>query len=353
MSSGPSCTTVVPEPVRWSVVGHLEDAIEGIDWHPDGRRLAAVDLAGHVVVLDVEDLSGPRACSGPTQPGGGTSLAWSPAGDQLAVGGAAGTLSIVGAHGGDTRFLDGPVAAVAWSPGGDLLAVAAGWSVTVVAASGDVVAEIGPLSGAVHDLVWAHGPAALAAGTRDAIVWLAAGLASEPVETWDVTGAARTLAVDPTHTRLASGDLGGVLRVADLAERSELAVSGFDQRIERMVWNPAGTDLAVPDDGGITVWALDGIELVHDDPVHLDGHDGAVVDLAYAADSPDRLASVDDDGRLVLWANCPSGEFEAVELGSPGRCVRWRPGQPAVAVGCRDGAIRLVTETLGADQPAA
>jgi len=318
----------------------LGDAVELVEWCPDGRLLAAGDLAGSLVILD--STTGDAKVCLPGGAGAITAMAWSPCGNLLAAGTVAGDLVFVDDWSHRTVPVEAPVSALRWSPVGDLLTVGAGWSVLSLNPDGEFVGCVGPLDGGVHAVEWAPGPAPIAAGTGVGIAWCTPGAAAEPVETWTTSGVVRCLATDPHRGRLACGDLGGVLRVFEVASGEELAISGFAHRIARAVWDSDGTHLAIPEDDAVVVWKLEGLTLVDDDPVIVGSHGEVVIDLAFdPAPGSARLASVDVAGRLCVATVGHPGKQE-IPLGCPARCLRWQPGQRRVAVGDGDGAVHLV-----------
>lgn len=315
---------------------HAAEAIEALAWDPFARLLAAGDLAGGVAVLGAADLAVVQRLD--PHPGGVTALAWHPAEPLLATGGVDGTVHLHHrSHGAVPIAVGGAVRALRWSPSGDLLAVGAGRGVWMLGVDGSLVASAPMLAGAVHDLAWMRdGPTPLAAAAHGGIEWIGPGTGSEPVETWDVTGAARVLATAPGHDRLASGDLAGTMRVTSPATRRELTMTGWDHRIERLAWCPSGHRLAVPDGDDVVVWHLDGVDPVDDEPQWFSGHDDEVTDVVYARST---LMSASRDGTVRRWPDDASSPT-TFDLGGPVACLATCAG--LVAAGTRDGRVAIV-----------
>jgi WD40 repeat protein len=314
---------------------------------PRGRRadrglVAAGDMSGTVRVLDPAD-----PCAVPLAPdghsGGVSASTWSPGGHVLASAGCDGTVHLT-TFGTDATVVDVGrwPAAMAWSPAGDLLAIAAASDVVVVDANGDHIATHPCLPGAVRGLAWADGPGPLAAGTHGAVAWLAPGLDPAPVALWPVTGAARCLTTDPERRRLATGDLAGVVRLTDLAAGSETVISRWEDRIERLAWDRAGTRLAVPDGDEVVVWPLEGIVPVGDEPVRLAGHDAQVSDLAYGGHDGCTLVTGGADGHVVRWVPESLHDPRAIDLGAAVTTVTWSRAAGRFVVGTVDGRIAFV-----------
>lgn len=322
----------------------LRDAVEHLRWRPDGALIAVGAVNGELALVDGKAL---RPTTPPTRCRGAVSaIAWSPTGTHLAVATDTGDVLILNGDSDRTVAVEAPITALAWSPTGDLLAVGTAWSLLTLTDDGDILASVGPLEGGVHGIAWAPGPGPLAAATGGGLAWCQVGSSGEPVEVWPSTGLVRCLSADRTHERLAYGDLGGVLRVVDVASQEELSISGFAHRIGQVAWTPSGTHLAVPEDDTVVLWHLRGIELVSDEPTTLEGHDGVVVDLAFDPDTASsRLASISAHGGLRIDTLDQSESAHATALDGSPRCLDWRPGRPEVAVGDGDGALHLVAAT--------
>lgn len=314
-----------------------DEAVEVLAWDRRGDLLAVGDLGGGVAVIDVSNPDVSTALA--AHPGATTSLAWHPDRSLLATGGADGKVRLhTPGRLVATVAVGGVVRATCWSPGGGLLAVVAGCGVWIVDADGAHVAAAPLLAGAVHDAAWVDGgPAPLAVAGREGVAWFGPGIGTEPVETWEVTAAARVLVADPVRGRLATGDLAGVLRVASAASGDELAVSGWRERIERLAWHPTGRWLAVPDGDDVVVWHLDGVALVEDDPRRFAGHGDAVTDLAYAGTT---LVTGSLDGTVGCWPDDPRAEPCFHDLDAPVTCVGVGAGR--VAIGAEDGRVLLL-----------
>lgn len=136
---------------RWTV--NLSDHPSALAVAPDGT-VAAASLGGETVLLD-PGYGGVRVTL-PAHGFGVLAVAWSPAGDRLAIGGADGRLALCDASGGRVAELapGGWVNALAWSQDGGLLAAAAGRDVFVVGPDGAERASYPAQPSTVTDLAW-------------------------------------------------------------------------------------------------------------------------------------------------------------------------------------------------------
>jgi WD40 repeat protein len=316
----------------------MDEAVSALAFDRTGDRLAAGDLAGEVAVLDATDLARRQQLA--SHPGGVTVLAWNPDGRRLVSGGVDGTLRIHGASGGSVSLpFAGPVRSARWSPGGDLLGIAAGRGAWVVDRDGNHVAAAPLFAGSVHDVAWvAGGPAPLAVAGPDGIGWFGAGIGSEPVDTWPVHGSAMVLAADPSRRRLASGDLAGVLRIADPSTEDEVRISDWVDRLRRLAWSPCGRRLAVPARDEVVLWELDGL-VVEDGPHRLPAHEGGVTELAYRGPV---LVTAGYDGTVCEWSSELDGAGAEParrrhDIGAPVSALTTTTD--LVAVGTQDGQV--------------
>jgi WD40 repeat protein len=313
--------------LRW-----VEGGVRKLSWSADGAFLAwGTDIGGVGI-----DLADGFAAAELSIGSGVLSLAWSPDGERLAVGTEGGRLLVWGI-GGDTveRDLGGWVSALAWGPAGNL-AVGAGPHVTVYEPD-LMTSETFPfVGGHVNDLGFVG--ERLAVGTRDGVLWLFDDSLgpSDPVRYFN-HGSVLALAWDGRR-HLASGDLLGSLRIADVDTGEEWSIDGFPEPVDRVRW--CGRLVVAPADDDLTVWGLgeDGVDPL---PYRLTGHAAPIVDVAVREG---RIASVDEDGLLVLWSIDLVGEPLYQPLDSKPSVVCWHPSEWRLHVGTVDGGIYTISD---------
>jgi serine/threonine protein kinase len=279
---------------------HLTLGLTDVALRPDGEVLAVSDGL-NVELFNIETLDPVHELKGQTTKI--VSMAWSPDGTQLVLGGDNGRMRIIDAASGEElRVLGDPggvVKSVAWSPDGTRLASGGADHFVRVwdAAAETELHVLAGHSGDVLSVAWAPDSQRLASagGTRDNTVRVWDAVAGEQLQLMTGhTDIVRLVKWLPDGTRVASGaSADGTVRVWDVESGSELLrVEG-----QGMAWSPDSTLLAVGDGDG-TVRLLDaasGLELSS-----LKGHTDLVWFLAWSPDST-RLVTGSFDSSIKVW----------------------------------------------------
>ncbi|PCC67043.1 Serine/threonine protein kinase [Nannocystis exedens] len=198
--------------------------LSALAWDPRTARLAAGGSDGAFFLWpsghDFKDMLDPTRA--PQGRGAITALAWSPVDERLAAVTAAGFVLVRVEQ---TVFIElgHPLRALAWSPAGDALAVAGeGRALVRVAAATGVRTEIGRAAAALGSVAW---------DPRDG--WIVAGAADGALLFWSLQGDA--------GPELLAGHGGGVNALAFDAGGDRLASAGSDGRV--VVWARPGEGL--------------------------------------------------------------------------------------------------------------
>jgi WD40 repeat protein len=279
---------------------HLTLGLTDVALRPDGELLAVSDGL-NVELFSIETLDLVHELKGQTIKI--VSMAWSPDGTQLVLGGNNGRIRIIDvASGEELRVLGDPgavVKSVAWSPNGTRLASGGADHFVRVwdAAAEEELHLLAGHSGDVLSVAWSPDSQKLAS---------AGGFRDNTVRVWDAipgeqlqlltghTDIVRLVKWSPDGTHVASGgSADGTVRVWDVESGSELLrVEG-----QGMAWSPDGMLLAVGDGDG-TVRILDassGLELTS-----LKGHTDLVWFLAWSPDGT-RLVTGSFDSSIKVW----------------------------------------------------
>ncbi|MFZ6183456.1 protein kinase domain-containing protein [Nannocystis pusilla] len=198
--------------------------VSALAWDPRADRLAAGGSEGAFFLWpsghDFKDMLDPSRA--PQGRGAITAMAWSPVDERLAAVTASGFVLVRVEQ---TVFIElgHPLRALAWSPAGDALAVAGeGRALIRVAAATGVRTELGRASAALTSVAW---------DPRDG--WIVAGAADGALLFWSLQGDA--------GPELLAGHGGGVNALAYDAGGDRLASAGADGRV--VVWPRPGEGL--------------------------------------------------------------------------------------------------------------
>ncbi|MBE9137413.1 hypothetical protein IQ254_09355 [Nodosilinea sp. LEGE 07088] len=272
-------------------------------------------------------------------------LAFSPDGQQLAVGDSSGgvrihrttdlqTQSLLVGHGSRVMSVD-------WSPSGRQLA-SASMDGTIRLWNTHTGQEIAVLEGhqnLVMSVSWHPQGALLATGSEDHNVHLWDALSGELRQVWrGHTDSVRSVSWSPDGEILVSASADGTLRLWNLATGECQVLTGHSDSLWAVVWSPDGQWLASGgEDGTVRLWQAHG-----EYPAQvLSGHTEWIWSLRFSADGQ-RLASGSRDCTIRLWdvaTGTTTKVLKAHPMGVSALC--WHPQQPLLASGGVDQMLRL------------
>jgi Tol biopolymer transport system component len=294
-------------PQHTPLVLRVSEEVWGVEWSPDGRRLASASDNGAVLLWDAQTgqqqalLRGHEAVV--------WVVAWSPDGRRLASASSDGTVRLWDVQTGQQQALlqgpEGSVDSIAWSPDGRRLASTSDdgtvrlWDVQ----TGQQQALLRGHDGAAVTVMWSPEGKRVASGASDRAVLL-----------WDVQtgqqqallrghdGAVWSIAWSPDGRRLASASSDHTLRLWDVQTGQQQALlRGHDGAVYSVAWSPDGRRVAsASEDRTVRLWDVQ----TGQQQALLRGHEDAVNFVAWSPDGR-RLASASSDHTLRLWVAHP------------------------------------------------
>ena len=360
--------------------------IGGVDWHPDGRRVAVAQSDGDVTVWDRETSQVVMTLY--AHNGVASSVAWSPDGKRIASGGIDQTLRIWDASGGKllrTVTLDGrEVRGLCWSADSTRLAWGCGKSIYLcdVASDGEVeeVAEYPDIHSITH-VQWSPDETRLFAanwwqnqgglwGIEERnqelavsgwyVRWRADSHEIEnyfrtevdgDIEMWEPgydrpigklsghVSLVRSLELSQDGRQLLSGGTDHTLRIWDLDSGTlqEMLLGHVDE-IYNASWDSGGQRIASVGKGrSLLLWNSDDRVVTT-----VRGLLGRVHEVEWHPDG-DKVATVTREGDVQVW-HASNGLLDAVvvpEDPDPVRAVSWRPDGSSMVSLDRDGKLRF------------
>ncbi len=282
---------------RWSVDGG--EYVSALGCAGDGRALVCGDGGGAVSVHDAE--SGERLGEGAPHAATVVAVAVAPDGRRWAsasidgavqIGEVGGPCAFVRAPGGEATFL-------AWSPAGDRLAVAVGRSVEVYSAQGARVAGAESLASTVSGVAWSSRGHALAAACYGGVhVFPMAERGSARHLPWK--GSLLGVGWSPDESVIAASSQDGSVHFWRLASGQDSEMRGYPFKPKHLAWSADSRWLATSGAASVTVWSFSGGGPEGTAPRILEGHRGLVCALAFAPRGR-VLASVSEDTSVLLW----------------------------------------------------
>ncbi len=249
--------TLGPRPGTYTVGVFIGDSEELVTFQTEGMETAVTVLKGDYVTWHLPEGAGARLGSG-TIGSGDRAVALSPDGRTLAVASRIGVWLYDSATARALSLLpsSGGVEAVAFSVSGIL---AAGlnngqvelWDVE----AGERIATLRH-GGSINAVVFSPDGTSLASGSHNQVIRVWEVATRSQIATWEVPpdghSWSRSLAFSPDGSRLVSGFQDGTVRLWDVATRTEVAVlEGHSDRIASVAFSPDGGYVASAEGNGV------------------------------------------------------------------------------------------------------
>lgn len=307
----------------WAV--DVDDAVAALSPGTDGRIAVAGAEGSFTLLSQAGEIQRRRALSM-----GCLSVAWSPAGDRIAVGCIDGIVILDQAGDQIVRHPGGWCSSLAWSFDGARLAAGVGKSSVVYRADG---AELfrHDRDSTVTDIGWINRRVASAAYGGVHVSHVSRDAAAEVLP---FTGSLLTMSISPDRRWAASGNQDATLHVWRVGKAGEeLSMSGYPTKITALAFSPDSMLLASGGGQDVTVWDFGGQGPRGSTPRILAAHTESITGLAWSPDGG-LLAGVADDGCVAVWeprAGIPGKPLavrDRLDRDVPASAVCWvGPGQ--------------------------
>jgi WD40 repeat protein len=318
-------------------------------WSPDGALLAAAAVGGPISLFDA---AGGLRHTLPGHTLGTAALSWHPSGQRLASIGQDGQVRVWDVASGEQtqalRLAGSWGERVAYSPDGRLLAGAAGKSLRLWDESGALLHDWTDHASTIADIGWKPDSSAIAAVAYGGTTLWVPGQA-EPLRRYEWKGSSLVLAWSPDMVFFATGDQDSAVHFWYVENGHDLQMWGYETKMRELAWDPTSRYLATGGGRDVVVWNCYGTKNGPEGskPVMLGLHEAYVSGLAYqhrqaSTNAPALLASIGQDGLLVLWR--PSkGQRPLAQFGfnTPLCQLGWSPDDQHLAVAGEDGSVSV------------
>jgi len=327
---------------------HAPDAVLDAAFSPDGRRVAACDNSGWLLVWNVADgselfreRSFQDRCS---------AAVFAPDGGTIALGGNAKEVHLHTADSG--RLLravpcSGRVQSLAYSPDGRRLA--AGYVSGPVEifdpATGEALFDVPAHSDQVRGLAFSGDGKLLASGSWDKRARIIDAATGEILQTLeDPADGVYGVAFSPDDERLAIASYDGAARLWSV-ETGELVAAMEESRdgLSALAYSPDGRLLISGGmDRTLRLWNPESGALLQS----IEGHRDVILAVEFAADGR-HVVSASQDGTVRLWAVRPTDGLVRMDHPSGVYAVAWSPDGRLIATGGWDKAARIWDAATG------
>jgi WD40 repeat protein/serine/threonine protein kinase len=345
---GQDSAVLLVDPVSRAPIARLEgeDASSAIAVSADGAALVSANRDGRLRLWKVSPGAREARLLGAADFPGGTALAFSPAGQRVAVGDSAGHISLwdlaKARAAGEMDLLHGPVASLAFSRDGKLLA-AAGHEENAYLfelTHGDRVAMEGHTD-PVNCVAFSPDGAEAATGSADGSVrlWSAPAGQSRRVLSAAGMGPVLSVAYSPDGKLIAAAGEDKLIRIWEVKTGRVLhRLEGSPEAILSIAFSPHGSILASAGrDQAIRIWRVDSGKLRSS----WSGHGARVWSIAFAPDG-ETLASASADGTIRLWDVATGRQVAQLDRSPEARALAFSSdGQSLVSTG-QQPALHLV-----------
>ncbi len=311
-------------------------------WTPGGEALVVGDAAGGVYAFDGKSGAAIWARRGAHE-GGVLAVAIHPDRPAFATAGQDGRILVWSAAEGRVSLAvdvgSAWVENVAWSPDGKWLAASCARQVYTYGADGAQIWRSDDHPSTVSAIAWS-GAGELATACYGRVAFFAAST-GELRQKLEWTGSLVSMVLSPNGDIVACGSQDNSVHFWRRSTEQDSMMSGYPGKPSALAFDDTGTLLATGGGEAVTVWSFHGSGPEGTEPGVLEHHDQTITTLAFARRGM-RLASGGRDGGVVVWSLGRDGRGDAVGTAPVSDVVGalyWRPdGRALAALDAQGGA---------------
>jgi WD40 repeat protein len=321
----------------------IDDYVADVAWSPAGETLAIAGGEGKVAIASVAaqtlslDVIGEHLL-------GTLALAWQPRGKIFATSGQDSAIGLWDETGKPVkRWKPAPVAtqALAFSPTGEILASAAGKVVTLWTPAGEKIHAFAAAEAAAAALAFDKPGTDLGVALNGELAVHRIDKSRYETRRYKWPAACLTVNFSGNGRFLASGMADGSLHFWNRSTGKDSQMRGYEGRVERVAWSDNSRHLASCTGSEVVLWDFTGRGPEGTKPIVLKGHTERVDAIAWQT-AGDHFVSGGRDWRLTLWR--PGKTTQPIDvqmLDSEVSAARWSPDGKRLAVGEKKGRITL------------
>jgi WD40 repeat protein len=321
----------------------FDDYVTDMAWSPAGDAIAVAGGEGKVALARVADAALSLEVIGEHLLGT-LALAWQPRGKSFATSGQDSAIALWDESGKSIRrWKPAPVAtqALAFSPTGEILASAAGKVVTLWSPAGEKIHAFAPAAGSAAALAFDKPGTDLGVALNGELAVHRIDKSRYETRRYKWPGACLTVNFSGNGRFLASGMADGSLHFWNRSTGKDSQMRGYDGRVERVAWSDNSRYLASCTGNEVVLWDFSGRGPEGTKPIVLNGHTERVDNFAWQPGG-EHFVSGGRDWRLTLWRPGKTTQALDVQMLDSEICAtRWSPDGKRLAVGEKKGRVTL------------
>jgi WD40 repeat protein len=326
--------------VRTAWEMRVDDHVIRLAWSPAGDLLAVACIGGPIYIIDSFSGGTVRVLEGHRF--GTQCLDWSHDGRYLASGGQDGKLRIWDPNSDRAlRELDAGVSwveQVAFAPGAPLLASAAGRLLKLWNLGGEPVQTYPVHPSTIADIEWQRQGLYLTSGCYGQLATFKPD-SPDPVKAFQWKGSILTVAWSPNGDYVATGNQDASVHFWYRKTGRDLEMSGYPTKVRQLTWDSDSRYLATGGSAHLIIWDCSGKGPAGTRPVTLKAHDALLSALEYQHGGG-LLASGCQNGQICVW-NPPRKQTPlwTCQLDGAVTQVGWSPDDRALGASSANGLV--------------